>query len=476
VVLASAMGNFALTLESGITGVSYPALAEAFHTDTSTVLWVSVAFWVTGVGLVMTLGWLGDVAGRRRAYTLGFVLLTIGLLMSSLAANIWQLIAFRVFMGIGSALILANVIAILMPVFPEGQRGRAMGVQGAVVGLGLSLGPLVGGVLLDTLDWRALFYMRIPVSVLGAAIAWWGLPHDVPQGKRPRVDVLGAASLFAVLASGLLLVNRGAENGWTSAIALAMAAVLAVSLPVLVWTQRRSVRPILDFALFRRVRYSFGLAVLMAHYLSMGAILVIAPFFFEDARGFSATKMGLFLTAFPLMRAFFSPLSGSLSDRVSTWLLSGAGLVMMGASLLWLSFLGLGASEWHILGSLILAGMGSAFYEPPNTHSIMASVPPDRHGTASASIASGRQLSFSIGVTLAGAVFAVRERVYLSGLVADGMAQESAAREAVARGFSDTLLAGAAIAAVGILVAMYAARKDRHAAGSTGGVPVALTK
>ncbi|MBM3945462.1 MAG: MFS transporter, partial [SAR202 cluster bacterium] len=395
-----------------------------------------------------------------RAYTLGFLIYSVGLGLCAISGNVGQLIAFRILQGIGSALVLANVVAIIMPAFAKGERGRAMGIQGAVVGIGLSTGPLLGGVLLDALDWRALFYMRLPVSVLGIAVAWFALPDDRPVKASFRVDYLGAASLFAVLSSALLLVNRGAQEGWTSPVALSMAVVLPVTLPLLVWTQRRSIRPILDFALFRRFKFSAALGVLMSHYLSQGPILVIAPFFFIDALGFSATKMGLFLMAFPLMRVFLSPLTGALSDRMSAWLLSGFGLVMMGSSLLWLSFLGTGASQWHILAGLGLAGLGSAFYEPPNTHTIMAAVPPDRHGTASASIASGRQLSFSIGVTLAGAIYAIRERAYLASFLGAGSPADTAAREAISHGFSNALIGGAVIAFIGVALSLYSAKKE----------------
>lgn len=463
ILLASAVGNLTLTLESGIVSVSYPALADAFNTSTSTVLWVSVAFWVTGVGLVMTFGWLSDVAGRRRSYTLGFVIYSVGLLLSAFSGEIWHLILFRILQGIGSAFILASVLAILMPAFQEGERGRAMGIQGAIVGFGLSAGPLLGGVLLDFLDWRALFYMRVPISVLGIAIAWFALPDDRPQKVVLRVDYIGAAALFSVLSSGLLLINRGAADGWASPVAISMAVVLVVSSPVLIWTQRRSLRPILDSTLFRRAKYSMGLGVLVAHYLSQGPIIVVAPFFFLGALGFSFTKMGLFLMLFPLMRFFLAPFTGALSDKMSPWLLSGFGLVMMGASLLWLSFLGIGASQWNILACLGLAGLGSAFYEPPNTHTIMSAVPPDRHGTASASIASGRQLSFSIGVTLAGAIFTVRERGHLAELVDLGASADTVARQAISLGFNDAVLGAAIIAFIGAVLSIFMDQKERRA-------------
>ena len=455
VLLAACLGNLVLTLDSGVIGVSYPALAEAFDTDTSTVLWVSVAFWVTGVGLVMTVGWLGDVGGRRLSYTLGFVLFSVALGLSAAASELWQLIAARIFMGLGSAMVLAGVNAIILDRFEPRDRARAIGIAGAVVGIGLSAGPLAGGWLLDTLGWRALFYTRVPISLVAAGLSWWVL-EDRESG-RPRdfnVDWLGAAALFTVLSSFLVVVNRSAEDGFFSPLVLAAVGLLIVSAPGLIASQRRSLRPILDIGLFRRPGYGLGLGVLVFHYTSLGAILLLAPFFFIDALGFSATRMGLFIMLHTLMRVFLAPVSGALTHRVGAWTLSALGLAAMAGSLSWLSVLAGSGSEQAILGALLLAGVGSALYEPPNTTTIMGAVPADRYGTASASIASGRQLSFSVGVAVAGAIFAVRERAYL--------AASEAADRAVALGFSDALLAGAVLAGLGVLVSIAAFAATRR--------------
>jgi EmrB/QacA subfamily drug resistance transporter len=456
VLAVAGLGNLVLTLDGGVMGVSYPALADAFNTSTSTILWVSVAFWVTGVGLVMTVGWLGDVGGRRMSYTLGFLLFSLALGLSAITTELWQLIATRVFMGFGSAMILAGVNAIILDRFDARERAKAIGIVGAVVGLGLSLGPLMGGWLLDVLGWQSLFYTRIPLSLVAAGLSWWVLAgQDKQTSKDFTVDRLGAVALFAVLASFLLIVNRGAENGFGSPLVLAMAVLFVIAVPVLVASQRRSARPILDFALFRRPAYSFGLGILIFHYTSLGAILLLAPFFFVEALGFSATKMGLFIMLYTLMRVFLAPLSGALTERFGAWVLSSFGLAAMVGSLAWLAALAGGSgSEGAILGALLLAGVGSGLYEPPNTATIMGSVPPDRYGTASASIASGRQLSFAVGVAIAGAIFAVRERAYL--------AAGDAVDRVIAFGFSDALLAGVALAGLGIAVSIIAITVTRR--------------
>ena len=275
----ASIATFMSTLDGGMMSVAYPALATAFVTDTLTVLWVTVSYWVTGVGLLLTLGWLGDVAGRNRVFILGFLVFSVGLIAGAAAQSIWHLIGSRVLQGVGSSMILSNLNALIAAAFPPRERGKALGISGGVVGVGLSMGPLVGGLLLDLLGWRALFYSRVPIGLLGAALGWWLLPRDRAVGGGIRMDFVGAVALFGTLASFLLFVNRGGKLGFGSSIALSLAVATAVFLPLLIWSERRSARPIIDVALLRSRHYSFALLVHTSHYLSHGGIILVAPFF-----------------------------------------------------------------------------------------------------------------------------------------------------------------------------------------------------
>ena len=437
------IGTLSSTLEGGMVVTVFPALAKAFDTDASTVLWVTVVYWVTAVGLLMTLGWLGDVAGRRRVFALGMGIFALGMLMSAASFSIWQLLFWRVLQGIGSAMVLANVNALITEHFPARERGKALGVSGAVVGFGLTAGPFAGGFLIDLLDWRAVFYSRVPIALLGALLAWWVLPDDRTHGERPHVDPIGAAALFGAMGSLLLIVNQGGKLGFTSSPVIVGAVIAAVSLPALVWSERRSPRPILEVKLFASRQYTFGLLILLHHYLAQGGILLVAPFFMLDSLGYSATKMGIFIAAFSATRTFLAPLAGRLSDKYGPvpFLLLGNSLST--AALFWISTMGSGVAGWALMAGLLLASAGSAFFEPVVTSVIMGSVPPDRLGTASASVALGRQTAFAVGVTIAGAVYAVRERAHLAELA------DSA--EAIARGFSDVMLATVVFAVLAIV-------------------------
>ena len=439
------LGTLSSTLDGGMVSVAYPAIAEAFNTDTSTVLWVTVAYWVVAVGLLLTLGWLGDVAGRRAVFASGLAVFAIGLALTSVSATIWQLIAFRVFQGVGSAMVLSNLNALITNNFPAEDRGKALGISGAVVGLGLTAGPLLGGVLLDYLDWRAVFYSRVPLSALGAILVWRLLPPDRVAGRTFRVDFIGAAALFGALSSILLVINQGGRLGFTSAPVIAMAVIAVISLPVLVRSERRSVRPILEFALLRSRQYGFSMLVLVSHYLSQGGVLLVMPFFLLNSLEFSATKMGFFLAAFSLGRTFLAPVAGQLSDRFGTRPFLVLGNALLAIALFWLSRQGVDAGDLALFGGLLLASAGSSFFEPVVTSVIMGSVPEERTGTASASIALGRQTAFAVGVTVAGAIFAIRERVYMAGAGTDIVSGE-----AIAGAFGDTVLAGAFVAAIAI--------------------------
>jgi EmrB/QacA subfamily drug resistance transporter len=431
------------TLDGGMVSAAFPALVEAFDTDASTVLWVNVAFWVTNVGLLLTMGWLGDVFGRRRVFSVGYLVFTVGLLLAAASLEVWQIIASRIVQGIGSAMTLSNLNALITNSFPSNERGKAMGISGAVVGIGLSVGPLLGGFLLDSLDWRALFYTRAPVGLLGSIMAWTMLTPDRNGEGKFRIDFLGATALFVTLGTLLLALNQGGRHGFESIYVISLTLISLGSLPLLVWTQKRSARPIIDISLFQSRQYTFALLVLVSHYLSHGPILLVAPFFLVNSLEFSASKMGVFLAGFVLGRVFCAPFAGHLSDRFGPrpFLLFGNCLTAM--SLFWLSTIGLNTADLALFLALSSAGVGSAFFEPVVTSTIMGSVQKERLGTASASVAMGRHIAFSVGVTLAGAIFAIREPFHL--------AKTGMETSAIAGAFSDTLLVAVILATAAVV-------------------------
>ena len=449
VLFVVSFGTFMITLDGGIIGISYPALVSSFGSDPSTVLWVIVAYSLTSTGLLLTLGWTADVIGRRKIFALGFLAFTLGIALAPFSQTILQLIIIRVVQATGTSMIIANEYALITSAFPPGERGKAVGINISAVGLGLSVGPLMGGVLLDALDWRALFYTRVPIGLLGTGLAWFILPRDPRGSGQIKVDYLGAVALCGSLISFLLMVNQGGKLGFGSPIVLAMAGLTLVLFPVLFLVERRAIRPIVEFSLFKTRAYTLGLSVMVFHFMAQGSIRFLVPFYFITALGYSASKMGLFLSAFAIMRLFVAPLSGWFSDKLGYRLPASLGMMFFALGLFMFSRQGVPAAEWGIVLSLMIAGAGSALFDAPVISSIMSSVTPDRLGTASASVGTARNIAVSIGIALSGALFTIREKVYLADLSGQTMAHYTVEAQAVAWAFSDTLLAGAILALIG---------------------------
>jgi len=196
VLLSLSIGTFMSTLDASIVNISLPRLTEVFNTEPSIVLWVTVAYLLVSVGLMLSIGKLGDLFGRKRVYVSGLAIFTIGLVLCSLSQSVVQLILARVVQAIGSAMVIAVGNAIITAVFPAQERGKALGLMGAIVSTGLLSGPVVGGFLLDVLDWRAIFYVRIPVGIIGLVMGWMFLREQEKSSSGTRFDWGGAVTLF----------------------------------------------------------------------------------------------------------------------------------------------------------------------------------------------------------------------------------------------------------------------------------------
>ncbi|MBI4337580.1 MAG: MFS transporter [Chloroflexi bacterium] len=444
--------------------VVLPALSKAFATDISVVIWVTVVYYLVSTGLMLSAGWVGDVLGRKRVLALGFLIFALGAGLSAMAENIYQLIGLRVLTAVGAAGILSSEYAIIAAVFPGRERGRALGINSAIVGLGLALGPLVGGILLDHLGWRSVFYFRAPIALLGVVLTWWLLRDDRGVKGAVQTDVLGGVLLFISLATFLAMVNQGGRLGLGSPVVWVLALAVVILLPLLLKVERRARRPVLDLEFLRKPANALTMLSLIFHYLAWGSFNAVAAFFLLQGKGFSQSMAGLLLATFPFMRFLFGPLAGAASDRVGTRRLIIAGNVLLVVGLLVLSSLDADAGWARILVGFLLMGLGPAVFEPSNTSHFMGSTSRDRLGTASASISTGRQIGLSGGLAVAGAVYAWRKSFYQEGLLASGAGADQANVFAVTWGFRDASLACVAVAALALLASLGSYLATRHAA------------
>ncbi len=400
-----AIGIVMATLDSSIVNISLPTIANYFQVPLNgEIEWVIIAYLLAIAGMLLTIGRLADIAGRKRLWIIGLIVFTLGSAICGASPSLGILIAARAFQGIGGALIMSVSPAMLTSAFPPEERGRALGMNAVFVALGTSLGPTLGGLITANFSWRWIFYVNFPLGVIGIILSVLILKES-QQRTRGRFDPAGAILLAVGLVALTLGLSFGQEWGWSSpALILTMiAGVLALVL--LVPVERRITDPIIDFQLLRnRLFVSANISLIMS-FLALFAVSFMLPFYLEELRGFSVIEAGLLLTPLPLAIAVIAPFSGALADKIGSRWLAAAGLTIACIGLVFISQLNAQSSVFDIIWRLLVAGAGQALFQSPNNSALMGAAPRNRQGVASGFLATGRVTGQSISVALAGAIF-----------------------------------------------------------------------
>lgn len=403
-MLAVNFGTFMATMDFSIINVALPTLADEFDRPPDVVVWASLTASLVSTGLTLTAGRSGDLFGRKRIYMTGWMVFGVGLVLASVAQTIEMLIAFRALQAVGLAMALGTGNAIITEAFPDEERGKALGLVGSVVGAGLMTGPIVGGILLGFGDWRALFWLRIPIVLLAFGMAAW-LIRD-PDNERPagKLDIPGAITLFGFLAAALLAVNRGQAWGWASPQILGLVTLSVLSLVAFIRIETRTASPVLALDLFKQRTFSISVGALILSFLGQSASIFLMPFYLIEVRDYSTVQTGLILSTVPAMMLLFSTYSGQISDRYHFRYQTTFGILLVAIGLLALSTVDGDTTAPWIMARLAIGGIGAAIFMSPNSSDVMGSVPRQMLGTAAASLATGRNVGSSVGLAISGAV------------------------------------------------------------------------
>lgn len=408
VLLAVCFGTYLATMDFSIVNVALPTLADDFDVSPNTVVWATLAYSLSVTGLTLTAGRAGDLWGRKRVYLAGWAVFTLGLVGASVAQTLPQLVLTRIVQAIGGSLTMANGNALVTSAFPDSERGRALGTNGAVVGAGLMSGPLLGGVILDALDWQAIFYLRAPAGLFALAAGWLVIHEkQEPLAMQRRLDIPGAVLLFFALAASLLALNRGQPWGWHSPIILGLFIVGGASLVGFLAVERRVASPVVSLALFRVRAYGIGVLSLALNFAGQATTTFLMPFYLINVRGYSTFHAGVIITTVPAMMLLLSPLSGYISDRFAFRHQATAGLALVALGLFLLSTIGAGTPDALVVARLLVVGIGTASFMSPNSSEIMGSVSRAMLGTASASVATARNIGNATGLAVASTVVVV---------------------------------------------------------------------
>ncbi|HEY1633528.1 MAG TPA: DHA2 family efflux MFS transporter permease subunit [Acidimicrobiales bacterium] len=402
-VAAVCLGAFMGQLDASIVTLAFPSLHRDFNAGLGVVTWVGLSYLTVLVALVVPVGRLADMVGRKLLYTYGFVVFVVGSVLCGLAPTLTSLVGFRVLQAIGAAMLQANSVAIIALAMPKEMLGRAIGVQGAAQALGLALGPSLGGLLIAVGGWRLIFFVNVPAGIAGAILGWLFIPRSRELQRRVRFDWTGLGLFVPAVVALLVAVSLGNELGWMSSLIVGLLGCFIALMVAFVVHERRASAPIVDSALFRRMRFSAALGAGLLSYLVLFGTLFVVPFYLERALGMGVGQAGLELTVMAVLLGLIAPLAGRAADRWSARPLTVLGMLLVATSLAVLGLDQPGTAER--LGALVVLGAGLGLFTPPNNAAIMATAPRSQAGMASGILNMTRGLGTAMGLAFTSLVF-----------------------------------------------------------------------
>ena len=463
---AVAIGMFINVMDQSGINIALPEIADYFSADIPTVQWISLGYSLATSAMLMPMGRLSDMIGRKRVYLAGFSVFAVMAFVGGMSQSLGVLVAVKIIQGMGAAGVQANSIAFITEVFPDKQRGKAMGLYMAVIGIGAVSGPIVGGVLVSELGWRSIFFAGIPVSVLAMTSAALVLKGRTDRQMARRgdstFDWVGAALSSGALVAFLLAMTNGWKLGWTSGpIVAGFSASVILVAGFIVW-ERRTAEPMLDLSLFSNRVFSLAIGARFASFLGGSAIFFLMPFYLIQGLEYEARHAALILVPSALGMAVLGPLSGRLSDRFGTRWPAAAGMVSSATAMFVLSSLDTNSPAWHVVIGMILSGAGMGMFSSPNTSAIMGSLPRDRYGVVSGFVNLTRTSANVSGVALSTTLVTITMASYgfepnLSAL-ADGGGAEI--RSAFVTGLSRALRVSGGLMVFALVLTLFRAENE----------------
>ncbi|MGH7811863.1 MAG: MFS transporter, partial [Candidatus Binatia bacterium] len=379
-------------------------LTHVFHTDLSFIQWVLLVYDLAVIGLVLTLGRLGDLFGRKWIYIIGFMIFVAGSALCAIAQTPAQMIAFRVIQGIGGAMIMANGRALVTVNSPPSERGKALGFTSMAFHVGYITGPTLGGFIIDAVGWRWIFILTIPIGIACAFFGWKILKDRAPSEQPIKVDIAGAAYLLLTNICFIYALNRLPHQGARDPLVITFFVVAAVTLWLFIRTEQRAETPILSLALFQNRLFTAANLSLFFLTSTQSAISVLIPFYLQNLMGFTPTQMGWILIGGSAVIIVLAPVAGRLSDRFGSRLLCSVGAAILILGQHFIGSLTLQSTLFQMILPQVLIGLGWALFNSPNQSAIMSTVPRDKVGAASGMTLTTARIGGAMGIAISGAI------------------------------------------------------------------------
>ncbi len=404
------IGAFMGQVNSSIAQMLLPTLEREFDARLSTVSWVAVGYLLAMAAFLPIFGRLADMVGRKLLYTAGFLLFVLGSALCGFAPNLPTLIAFRVLQAIGAALLSSNSVAIIVTAAGPERRGRALGIQSAAQAVGLSAGPAIGGLIMDTLGWQWVFWINVPVGLVGAVIGWLVIPLTKDLPSDATFDWKGACLIVPALTALMAVLNEGHAWGITSPALIGCALLAVLLLALLVRVERRAAVPLIDLRLFRETAFVTGNIAGLLSYAALFGLMFLIPFMFVRVYGDTALAAGLRLSIVPVTLGVIAPVGGALSDWLGSRIVTVSGMLVCvaGLGLLFTVLDGTPANLSLVMLALAVFGLGQGLFISPNNSALMAAAPARLTGEAGGLLNVMRSLGISMGIAAAASLLAWR--------------------------------------------------------------------
>src|SRR4051812_13342767 len=452
-------------LDNTILNVALPTLQRDLDASSSQLQWIVDVYMLVFAGVLLTAGSLGDRFGRKRALSFGLLVFGLGSLGSALASSPELLIGTRALMGAGGAFIMPSTLSILTATFPASERGRAIGIWAGFSGVGIAIGPVAGGWLIENADWSWIFLVNVPVVALALVAGRWLVPESRDE-SAPALDWRGFVLSFAALTVLVWALIEAPSRGWTDGLVLGAFVLAAAGLAAFVAWERRAPTPMLDVALFRNPRFSASSAAISLAFFALFGMIFFLTQYLQEVRDYSALEAGVRTMPVAAGLVFGGPLSTKLAERLGLRVVVPLGLTLVGGALC--LFAGVDAESGYglIASALVLMGLGMATAMAPATDAIMGSLPEAKMSVGSAINDTTRVAGGALGVAVLGSLLASGYRGHMDSVA--GMAHDSLAgalvagdprvigpaREAFVAGMHTAALVAAAVALAGALVAV----------------------
>lgn len=468
VLTVTTLGVLMAGLDARIVIIGLPQVISALGADAEQGIWISQAYVLGAIAVFLLIGRFADLYGRKRFYIGGFAMFTVGSALTSLATDPFQVILFRVVQGIGAGIILTNSIVIITDATPKNELSFSLSVNNLGFRAGAMAGLTVSGFILSMLgDWRALFYINVPIGIFGTLWAYKTI-NETPAVEKPTkgcIDWIGFAAFTTFITSLLLVLTYAAYGVGSQAFTIGFSVLSGVSLVAFLVQESRCAKPLLDFSLFRIREFSGGIIALLLNGIAWGAVLLLLSFYFQLVLGCSPLEAGIRIIPFDIAFLISGPVSGKLADKYGYAPFTTAGIILSSLSLYLFSSAGSATPYAVVSAFMVLFGVAMGMFSSPNMSAVMSCVPPNRRGIGSAVRSAFLNVGMALSLNLAILIISFTVPYALVTQIASGAATTlNADKELFMQGLQSTYLWLALLNALAIFPSIFRGRGSRISA------------